>query len=233
MIARSADAVTVVGAVAVLLPGLGSAVVLATDAVLVRDVAWAGAVTTITIDGAAAEAATAGRVQVTETLPVLVHAQPVPAADTNVTPAGSVSVTVMPVASEGPRLVTVTAYVIAPPATTVAVPVLAIARSAEATTVVPTVELLLPGTGSGVVLVTVAALVSDAPCTGARTVTVMAGAEVAVARAGRVQVTETLPALEHAHPVPAADKNVTPTGSVSVTVRDAASEGPALATASE
>ena len=44
---------------------------------------------------------------VAETLPLFEHVQPVPVADTNVTPAGSVSVTERLAASEGPLLVTV------------------------------------------------------------------------------------------------------------------------------
>ena len=52
MIARSADAVTAVDVDDVLLPGVGSLVVLATDAVLLRLPACAGAVTVTVIVGA-------------------------------------------------------------------------------------------------------------------------------------------------------------------------------------
>jgi hypothetical protein len=45
-------------------------------------------------------------VQDTDTLPVFVQVQPVPIAETNVTPAGRVSVTETAAASEGPLLVT-------------------------------------------------------------------------------------------------------------------------------
>ena len=62
--------------------------------------------TTTVIVGAAAAVASAGRVQVTETLPALVQVQPVPAADTKTTPAGSVSVTEIPAESDGPKLLT-------------------------------------------------------------------------------------------------------------------------------
>ena len=103
---RSAEAVTVVVATDVLFPGAGSAVVEATDAVLVREVAWAPAVMTMVIVGAVVPVASAGRVQVTDALPVFVQVQPVPVADTKATPAGRVSVTETLAASEGPALPT-------------------------------------------------------------------------------------------------------------------------------
>ncbi len=71
VIARSADAVTVVTATAVLFAGFGSAVVDETDAVLLSEAAWAGAVTVIVITGAVAPAASVARVHVTETFPTL------------------------------------------------------------------------------------------------------------------------------------------------------------------
>jgi hypothetical protein len=54
------------------------------------------------IVGAVAPPANVGRVQVTEVLPTFVHVQPVPAAETNVTPAGNVSATETLAASDGP-----------------------------------------------------------------------------------------------------------------------------------
>ena len=54
------------------------------------------------INGAVAPVASVGRVHVTETLPVLLHVQPTPDADTNDTPAGRVSVTETLAASDGP-----------------------------------------------------------------------------------------------------------------------------------
>src|SRR5665213_1133840 len=104
--ARSADAVTVVLAVEVLFAGVGSAVVELTLAVLDNVVACAGAVTVTVIVGAVVPVASAGRVQVTDTFPVFVQTQPVPVAETNVTPAGRVSVTETAAASEGPLLFT-------------------------------------------------------------------------------------------------------------------------------
>ena len=112
-------------------------------------------------------------------------------------------------------------------------PVLVIARSADAVTPVVTDEVLLAGTGSGVVDATDAVFVRLAACAGAVTVTVITGAEVPVASAARVQVTETLPVFEHTQPVPVALTKVTPAGNVSVTVRFAASEGPAFDAVSE
>ncbi len=63
---------------------------------------------TVTVmTGAVADAASAGRVHVTETLPMLLHDHPPPEAETKVIPAGSVSVTETSAASDGPLLRTV------------------------------------------------------------------------------------------------------------------------------
>ena len=59
---------------------------------------------------------------------------------------------------------------------------------------------------------------------------VIVGAVAPLARVARVHVTETLPVFVHAQPPPAADTKVTPAGSVSVTLTDAASDGPAFCT---
>src|SRR5450631_4438027 len=107
------------------------------------------------------------------------------------------------------------------------------ARSAEAVTVVLAVEVLLAGTGSAVAEETTAVSVRVPACGGAVTVTVMVGAVVPVARVGRVQVTETLPAFVQVQPVPVADTKVTPAGRVSVTDTDAASDGPLSVTTRE
>jgi hypothetical protein len=233
VIARSAEPVTVVLAVEVLLPGTGSGVADDTVAELVKVPACAGAVTVTVIAGALVAVASAARVQVTETLPAFVQVQPAPDADTNVTPAGNVSRTDNDAASEGPLSVTVSVYATAPPATTVAGPVLTRARSAEPVTEVEAVEVLLPGTGSGVALDTVAELVSVPGCAGAVTTTVIVGAVAPEARAATVQVTDTLPAFVHVHPAPDADTNATPAGSVSVTETLAAGDGPAFTTTRE
>ena len=204
VIARSADGVTVVDADEELLPGTGSLVADVTVAVSVRVAPCAGAVTTTVIVGAEVPVASVARVQVTETFPLFEQAHPVPVADTNVTPAGSVSVTDSDAASDGPLSVTTSWYVTDAPATTVAGPVLVIARSADGVTVVVAEEELLPGTGSLVVAATVAVSVSVAPCAGAVTTTVMVGAVTPVASEGRVQVAETLPAFEQVQPAPVA-----------------------------
>src|SRR5436309_135495 len=105
-------------------------------------------------------------------------------------------------------------------------------RSADAVTVVVVPAVLFVTSGSAVVADTAAVLARTAAWAGAVTVTVTAGAAAPAASAARLQVTETLPAFAHAHPVPDADTKVTPSGRVSVTVRFAASDGPALPTVS-
>ena len=151
MIAKSAEAVTRVLALAVLFAGKGSAVADETEAVSDMLAACTGAVTTTAIVGAVAAAASAGRVHVIEALAALMQVHPAPVAATNVTPAGSVSVTETPAASDGPLSTTTRAYVTVPPATTLAGPVLVRARSARALTPVTTDEVLFPGAGSAVV----------------------------------------------------------------------------------
>src|SRR5665213_3199303 len=105
-----------------------------------------------------------------------------------------------------------------PPAAAVAGPDFVMLTSASALTVVEADEVLFAGTGSGVVAVTVAVFEIEPACAGAVTVTVMSGADVPDARAGRVQVTETFPALVQVQPVPEAEPKVTPLGRVSTTV---------------
>lgn len=120
-----------------------------------------------------------------------------------------------------------------PAAVTVAGPVFTIDRSAEALTVVVAEEVLLARFGSAVAAPTVARFVRVAPWAGAVTTIVMVGAVAPVASAGLVQVTDTFPELVQTHPVPVAETNVTPAGSVSVTDSVAAFDGPAFATTSE
>src|SRR5437667_187640 len=106
MIDRSAEAVTVVDAVAVLLAGLGSEVAALTVVVLLMVPPPPGATlfpyTTLFRSGGRLLA----RVQVTLAL-VPLHVQPMPLALWKVTPAGSVSVTVIVAAAvRGPALLT-------------------------------------------------------------------------------------------------------------------------------
>ena len=106
VIARSADGVTVVDTDDELFPGTGSLVADETTARLDNVEPWAGAVTTTVTVGAVVPVVRDARVHMTETLPLFEQAQPVPVADTNVTPAGNVSVTDNEVASDGPALAT-------------------------------------------------------------------------------------------------------------------------------
>ena len=119
-----------------------------------------------------------------------------------------------------------------PPATTVAGPVLAMERSAEAVTEVVTDAASLEGSVSGDVADTCAAFVMVPACAGAVTTTVMAGAVAPAASDGRVHVTETLAEWAHDHPAPEADTNVTPDGRVSSTDTLLAPPGPWFVTVS-
>jgi hypothetical protein len=229
---RSAEAVTAVVEEEVLLVASGSAVVEEMLEVLVREADCAGAVTTTVTVGPVVPVVRVGRVQVTETLPVFAHVQPVPAADTKVTPTGKVSVTVTFEASDGPLFAATREYVTEPAAVTVAGPVLVIDRSADAVTVVVDSEVLFAPTGSLVAADTVAEFVSVVACAGAVRTTVRGGAVAPAVKAARVHVTETLPEFVHVHPVPAAETKLTPDGRVSSTERFAASDGPLFTTES-
>src|SRR5262245_59367488 len=101
---RSARGTTVVCTeAAVWLAVFGSAVPALTEAVLTRMAPSAGAMTVMTMFGAAPTARLA-RVHVTVVGPL--QLQPVPLALTNVTPAGSASVTLTVAAVLGPALLT-------------------------------------------------------------------------------------------------------------------------------
>src|SRR5437667_389320 len=106
MIDRSAEAVAVVDAVAVLLAGLGSEVAVLTAAVLVIAPPFPYATLFRSMGGAAPGGRLLARVQVTLAL-VPLHVQPAPLALWKVTPAGSVSRTVIGAAAVlGPALLT-------------------------------------------------------------------------------------------------------------------------------
>jgi hypothetical protein len=106
--------------------------------------------------------------------------------------------------------------------------VLTIDRSLLAVTEVVSVSVLFVIDGSLVADVTVAVLLIEPPLAGAVTEIVIAGA-APTASVARVQVT--VPeALLQVQPVPVADTNVTPAGSVSETETFAAGLGPAFAT---
>src|SRR5215510_13942687 len=99
--ARSADVLTVVSSLSVLLAGTGSGVIDATVAVLVMvpRVSESTVTTIVMVDDAPAIKLL--RVQVTTPL-LLAQIQPVPEALPKVTPAGRVSVTTTLSASDGP-----------------------------------------------------------------------------------------------------------------------------------
>jgi len=99
--ARSADAVTVVLTVAVLFPGTGSVSLAAMLAVFVTVPAAVGMTTIVTV--ALAAFAKVPRLQLT----AAVQVPWLGVAETNVTPVGTASVKVTPVAGDGPLLVTV------------------------------------------------------------------------------------------------------------------------------
>ena len=149
------------------------------------------------------------------------------------------SARIAPLTALGPLFVTVSVYVVEPPAPTVVVPsVLMMARSATSAAGVTVVRLLeesLSGLKS-LALVTVAAFVTlgTAAIVGL-TVTKMPGRLAPDARppAGvTVQVT-VWPAVPQAQPDPAADTTFSPAGTVSLTViRPAMVELPTLRTAS-
>src|SRR5438034_6834687 len=104
--ARSAEAATTVDAVAVLLAVFGSPRDELTCAVLLIVPALGGAVTTIVI-GLAGVPDASVKLYVHVTVPAEnVQLQFVPVAETNVTPAGSESMTVIPDAVSGPALST-------------------------------------------------------------------------------------------------------------------------------
>jgi len=169
------------------------------------------------------------RVQVTGMPPV--HVQPDPEAETNETPAGRKSVTTTFVAADGPRFLTASVQVSAAPTFTLdREDVLVIERSATGTTVVVSESTRSRVSGSWIPESTLAVLVNVTPVTGARTVTVIAGAgPTAIEPRVHVTVPDANP---HVHPAPDAETNVKPTGRTSLTETNAAGLGPPLSTAS-
>src|SRR5205823_5652240 len=118
LIARSADAVTVVCSVALLLPVWASLVADDTVTVLLIGPPSAGAVMMIVIGGAAPTARFIARVQLTLVL-VPLQLQSVPEALWKITPAGSVSLSVIgPAAADATLFPSPTLFRSVPPATT-------------------------------------------------------------------------------------------------------------------
>ena len=82
------------------------------------------------------------------------------------------------------------------------------------------------GVGSDVAEDTTTAFVIEDTWVGAVTTTLMTGAVAPEPSAGRVHVTDTLPACEHDHPAPDAETKDTPDGKVSTTDTVCADDGP-------
>ena len=174
IIERSAEGLTVVTAVSVLFPLVGSLVLVVTVALFMISPVVPGAVAKMVRFDVAPAARGVLRVHVTTTKPPLggagVQFQSVPLKPVYVTPDGRESATETLAAVLGPLFVTASVYVITPPAATVAGPDFKIERSAEAVTVVNTSPVLLfPVSGSLALLDTLAVLIIVPPTAGAVT----------------------------------------------------------------
>jgi len=180
---------------------------------------------------AGAPGASVGSVQVRV---AKVHVQPAgPISDVAVVFAGSVSITVTPVAVLDPPLVTTCEYVMVPPAVTgIGVAVFVIDTSAEVATSVLTDAALLPPFESPVVELTVAVSVStvpDAVVAGTLTTNVK-GPTVVLAGRFDPSVQVRVPRLQ-AHPAgPVRLVAVVPVGRVSTIFGVVAAVGPELVT---
>jgi hypothetical protein len=161
---------------------------------------------------------------------------PVVDSDTNVVPAGSVSVNVALAALLGPLFVIVIVYEMLLPALTGSgESVLVSRRSAAVATVVVAVAELLPGVGSVVADAAVAVLVISVPAAvfdATRTASV--NCALPAARLGFEHDTVPLaPTAGVVHVQPAgalSETNVVPAGTASVIVADAALDGPEFVT---
>jgi len=239
LMARSVWAATLVVAVPVLLPGLGSGVVEPAVAEFVITVPFGtpGPTKTTSVN-TLLPGANEGLVQLTVPVPPtagVVHVHPAGvASETNVVPAGRVSVRVAAAALLGPALVAVIVYVRLVPATTgLGLPVLVTDRSADVLTVVIAVAVLLAGFGSKVAEATVAVFAITVPVTTlALTLTTSVNIELPTANDGLVQLTVPVPPTAGAvqvHPAGvASETNVVPAGRVSARVADTATLGPAF-----
>jgi hypothetical protein len=229
---KSAEELTVVDAVAELLPGVGSGAVEVTLAVF-EIIAAAVGVTT-SVNTADAPLARLGFVHVTVPFAPtagVVHVQPTgDASETKFTPAGSASVSDTLAAGAGPLLVTVIVYVkLAPKVMVPAEASFVTIKSAAELTVVVAVAELLAGVGSGSVAVTVAVFDSIAAAVGVTTMVMVALPLFTIPP--RLQVTVPAPCVQTG-PVGVTETKVTPAGRVSVSTTFVASRGPALLTTS-
>jgi hypothetical protein len=177
----------------------------------------------IVVDAMASVAA----VQVSVPL-AMTHDHPAPVAGpVTVTPAGIGSVTVALRDTDGPTFLTVIVYVAVPPATSAGDTDFAIEMSATADNGVLSVEESFEGAGSGVVLDKVPMLATTPVRRGSMANTIVTGASAPTASGPCVHPTDPA-ASAHDHPTPAADTNVKPVGTASVSVTSAATDGPAL-----
>jgi hypothetical protein len=227
---------TVVVTESLLLPGsgFGSPVVLVALAVLVQ-VPTAAAVTLIVADLLANCARPFPRLQVTVVTPltvVVVQGPGLADAETNVTPVGSVSVTVIPLAVLGPALYTVIVYCKVAPTNTEPVgdTDLLTVRSAPGLTVVDAVEVRSAESGSAVGLDTTAVFAIDgtAEAVGFTVMVIVTLCPLVIVP--RVHDTVAVPLQVPS--VVVVDTHVTVVGSVSVTITLAAELGPAFVTVS-
>jgi hypothetical protein len=182
-----------------------------------------GAVTVIVMSGAAPLASSAVVSQVTIVSSCL-QPQCRPAADTNVAPSGSVSMTRMACAWLGPWFVTVIWNVSVPLVSARSVPVIAIETSALPRIVVSIVTELFEVRGSAVAAPTVAMSGTFCGVLGPTAAIAIAGASPSGSEA-TVHVT-TFATLLHVQPGPVALTNASSVGSVLVTVTAVAVLGP-------
>src|SRR6478735_466076 len=235
----SARVLTVVPAVAVLLPGTGSGVGELTTTLLVstvpglsdgstRTVSWTVAVW-LGCSVPTAHSTLAVCTSVHTVWPLLLTP------DTNVTPAGRVSVSSTEVAVDGPPFVAVMVHVRRLPAMTGSgESVLVTRRSAEAVTPVGTLTRLLALSGSAVVLDTTASLTRIVPggTSGATVPLTVTTALAPALRLPRLHVRSCPVGWPYVH-VPTVvdtDTKVTPVGSRSVTTAPTARDGPLFVT---
>ena len=219
---------TVVVVVELLLADTGSSVEDDTVAVLLNEPAADGVTTIVTVTEP--PFATVPNEHTTVAVPL--HEPADDDADTNDTPAGSVSLTCTAAAASGPPLLTVNVYVRFDPATTgsgaspFTIATSACGVAGTGFTVVVVVELLLADTGSSVEDDTVAVLLNEPAADGVTTIVTVT--EPPFATVPNEHTTVAVPLHEPADDD--ADTNDTPAGSVSLTCTAAAASGPPLVT---
>src|SRR5580704_7880127 len=236
---RSADCVTALLSVDVLLASAGSSVLLLTVAVLEIDPPTNDgdiAITSVSSGSLCPAGSAPSCVQVT-CCPDSEQFHPAPPCEMKRSPLGRLSMTVIGgAASLGPRLVTARLYFEVCPETNAPLSVLTMRRSAWVAETLLVDDVLFALFGSGVALLTEAVLtiVCATRSAASETVSVIGFADPpAGSAAARVHVTTPLRKL-HDHPAPVAETKPSLPGSVSTTERGAAASlGPALATRSE